>query len=158
MSAGQLGAEPLPRESDFLISINAQGRLHTEEEFWQLLPGAQDGSIGPPARRGARASRWFSSYVAALPAQQSRMRSGSVSFSHPALTPSICRTRSRQMAELATRFRKMQWAAPYDPTVFALRHHPSRWCRQTAGAVVLVVVLVVILFLQTWQCVQGLIR
>jgi multidrug efflux pump len=25
VSAGQLGAEPLPKESDFLISINAQG-------------------------------------------------------------------------------------------------------------------------------------
>jgi multidrug efflux pump len=46
VSAGQLGAEPLPKESDFLISINAQGRLHTEEEFGNIiLKTAQDGSL-----------------------------------------------------------------------------------------------------------------
>ncbi len=46
VSAGQLGAEPLPQESDFLISINAQGRLHTEEEFGNIiLKTAQDGSL-----------------------------------------------------------------------------------------------------------------
>lgn len=51
---GRLGAEPLPKESDFLISINAQGRLHTEEEFGNIiLKTAQDGSLVRLARRGA---------------------------------------------------------------------------------------------------------
>ena len=46
VSAGQLGAEPLPKESDFLISINAQGRLHTEEEFGNIvLKTTQDGTV-----------------------------------------------------------------------------------------------------------------
>ena len=52
VSAGQLGAEPMPN-SDFLTLINAQGRLNTVEEFgnivlksgeggeiWRLQPGS----------------------------------------------------------------------------------------------------------------------
>ena len=37
VSAGQLGAEPMPNGSDFLVSINAQGRLQTQEEFGQIV-------------------------------------------------------------------------------------------------------------------------
>ncbi|SPX54467.1 RND multidrug efflux transporter, Acriflavin resistance protein [Klebsiella pneumoniae] len=126
VSAGQLGAEPLPQESDFLISINAQGRLHTEEEFGNIiLKTAQDGLAGPPARRGAHRDG-FPVAMRCAPSSTIRMRSGSVSSSHPALTPSICPNAVRaKMAELATRFPEdMQWAAPYDPTVFVPRLHP----------------------------------
>jgi multidrug efflux pump len=53
VSAGQLGAEPLPKESDFLISINAQGRLH-RRRVWQYYSENGAGRLaGPPARRGA---------------------------------------------------------------------------------------------------------
>ncbi|MCS5945196.1 hypothetical protein LNP25_01175 [Klebsiella variicola subsp. variicola] len=70
MSAGQLGAEPLPQESDFLISINAQGRLHTEEEFGNIILENGAGWLaGPPARRGAHRDG-FRQLCAALPAQQ----------------------------------------------------------------------------------------
>ncbi len=55
-----------------------------------------------------------------------------------------------KMAELATRFPEdMQWAAPYDPTVF-VRDSISAVVQTLLEAVVLVV-LVVILFLQTWR-------
>ena len=37
VSAGQLGAEPMPTDSDFLISINARGRLQTEQEFGDIV-------------------------------------------------------------------------------------------------------------------------
>ena len=37
VSAGQLGAEPIAKGSDFLISINAQGRLRTAEEFGNVV-------------------------------------------------------------------------------------------------------------------------
>jgi multidrug efflux pump len=33
VSAGQLGAEPMPNGSDFLTPINAQGRLRSVQEF-----------------------------------------------------------------------------------------------------------------------------
>src|SRR5690606_36181677 len=45
VSAGQLGAEPMP-DSDFLTLINARGRLHGEEEFGDLvLKAGSDGEV-----------------------------------------------------------------------------------------------------------------
>ncbi|KAG1584170.1 hypothetical protein G6F46_015009 [Rhizopus delemar] len=45
VSAGQLGAEPLPN-SQFLTLINAQGRLKTEKEFGDIvLKSGVDGEI-----------------------------------------------------------------------------------------------------------------
>src|SRR5258705_12042394 len=37
VSAGQLGAEPIKGGTDFLIAINAQGRLRTAEEFGEIV-------------------------------------------------------------------------------------------------------------------------
>src|SRR5690606_39136454 len=37
VSAGQLGAPPTPEASDFLVSINARGRLASEEEFGGIV-------------------------------------------------------------------------------------------------------------------------
>jgi multidrug efflux pump subunit AcrB len=37
VSAGQLGAEPIKGGSDFLIAINAQGRLRTAQEFGDIV-------------------------------------------------------------------------------------------------------------------------
>ena len=46
VSAGQLGAEPMPSGSDFLTLINAKGRLSTTEEFGDIvLKSGADGEI-----------------------------------------------------------------------------------------------------------------
>ncbi|SEM03200.1 AcrB/AcrD/AcrF family protein [Halomonas caseinilytica] len=45
VSAGQLGAEPMP-DSDFLTLINARGRLTTEQEFGDIvLKSSDDGEL-----------------------------------------------------------------------------------------------------------------
>jgi multidrug efflux pump len=68
-------------------------------------------------------------------------------FQSPGRTPSICLTRCAKMDELSTRFpADMKWAAPYDPTVLCAT--PS--VQQTPLEAVVLVVLV-ILFLQTWR-------
>jgi multidrug efflux pump len=55
-----------------------------------------------------------------------------------------------KMDELSTRFPEdMKWAAPYDPTVFV--RDSIRAVVQTLLEAVVLVVLVVILFLQTWR-------
>jgi multidrug efflux pump len=92
VSAGQLGAEPLPQESDFLISINAQGRLHTEEEFGNIiLKTAQDGSL-VRLRDVARIEMGSGSY--ALRSQLNNKDAVGIGiFQSRGLTPSICRTR-----------------------------------------------------------------
>ncbi|KAF1723014.1 efflux RND transporter permease subunit [Pseudoxanthomonas wuyuanensis] len=46
VSAGQLGAEPMPNGSDFLLPINAKGRLETVQEFGDIvLKSGNDGEI-----------------------------------------------------------------------------------------------------------------
>src|SRR5258708_33552047 len=50
VSAGQLGAEPINGGSDFLISINAQGRLRTTEEFGDIV--LKTGAGGEVVRLG----------------------------------------------------------------------------------------------------------
>ena len=48
VSAGQLGAEPIKGGSDFLIAINAQGRLRTAQEFGDVV--LKTGSNGEVVR------------------------------------------------------------------------------------------------------------
>ena len=46
VSAGQLGAEPMPNGSDFLTPINAQGRLRSVDEFKNVvLKSGEDGEL-----------------------------------------------------------------------------------------------------------------
>ena len=46
VSAGQLGAEPSPKTTDFLVSINVRGRLATEDEFGAIvLKSGEDGQV-----------------------------------------------------------------------------------------------------------------
>ncbi|MDU6108956.1 MAG: efflux RND transporter permease subunit [Klebsiella pneumoniae] len=149
-SAGQLGAEPLPQESDFLISINAQGRLHTEEEFGNIiLKTAQDGSL-VRLRDVARIEMGSGSY--ALRSQLNNKDAVGIGiFQSPGANAiDLSNAVRAKMAELATRFPEdMQWAAPYDPTVFV--RDSIRAVVQTLLEAVVLVVLVVILFLQTWR-------
>ena len=150
VSAGQLGAEPLPKESDFLISINAQGRLHTEEEFGNIiLKTAQDGSL-VRLRDVARIEMGSGSY--ALRSQLNNKDAVGIGiFQSPGANAiDLSNAVRAKMAELSTRFPEdMKWAAPYDPTVFV--RDSIRAVVQTLLEAVVLVVLVVILFLQTWR-------
>ena len=150
VSAGQLGAEPLPKESDFLISINAQGRLHTEEEFGNIiLKTAQDGSL-VRLRDVARIEMGSGSY--ALRSQLNNKDAVGIGiFQSPGANAiDLSNAVRAKMNELSTRFPEdMKWAAPYDPTVFV--RDSIRAVVQTLLEAVVLVVLVVILFLQTWR-------
>ncbi|MCV5752630.1 efflux RND transporter permease subunit, partial [Escherichia coli] len=104
VSAGQLGAEPLPQESDFLISINAQGRLHTEEEFGNIiLKTAQDGSL-VRLRDVARIEMGSGSY--ALRSQLNNKDAVGIGiFQSPGANAiDLSNAVRAKMAELATRF------------------------------------------------------
>ena len=137
-------------ESDFLISINAQGRLHTEEEFGNIiLKTAQDGSL-VRLRDVARIEMGSGSY--ALRSQLNNKDAVGIGiFQSPGANAiDLSNAVRAKMAELATRFPEdMQWAAPYDPTVFV--RDSIRAVVQTLLEAVVLVVLVVILFLQTWR-------
>ncbi|WP_045049153.1 efflux RND transporter permease subunit [Rouxiella chamberiensis] len=150
VSAGQLGAEPMPKESDYLLSINAQGRLKDETEFGNIiLKTGEDGSI-VHLRDVARIEMGSGSY--ALRSQLNNKDAVGIGiFQAPGANAIDLSDAVRaKMAELSTRFPEgLTWRAPYDPTVF-VRDSISAVVHTLLEAVVLVV-LVVILFLQTWR-------
>ncbi len=150
VSAGQLGAEPMPTRSDYLLSINAQGRLQTEEEFGNIiLKSGNNGEI-VRLRDVARIEMGSGSY--ALRAQLNNKDAVGIGiFQSPGANAIELSDAVRgKMAELATRFPDgMSWKSPYDPTVFV--RDSIRAVVDTLLEAVILVVLVVILFLQTWR-------
>ena len=150
VSAGQLGAEPLPTDSDFLISINARGRLQTEQEFGDVV--IKTGGDGEVVRLAdvARIELGASDYT--LRAQLNNKESVAIGvFQAPGANAlEIADAVRAKMDELATRFPSdMGWTSVYNTTVF-VRDSINAVISTLLEAVVLVV-LVVILFLQTWR-------
>ncbi|HFI5306313.1 multidrug efflux RND transporter permease subunit SdeB [Serratia liquefaciens] len=150
VSAGQLGAEPMPTRSDYLLSINAQGRLQTEEEFGNIILKSGDNGEIVRLRDVARIEMGSGSY--ALRAQLNNKDAVGIGiFQAPGANAiELSNAVRAKMAELSTRFPDgMSWESPYDPTVFV--RDSIRSVIDTLLEAVLLVVLVVILFLQTWR-------
>ena len=150
VSAGQLGAEPLPTDSDFLISINARGRLQTEQEFGDVVIKAGDDGEVVRLADVARVELGASDYT--LRAQLNNKESVAIGvFQAPGANAlEIADAVRAKMDELATRFPSdMGWTSVYNTTVF-VRDSINAVISTLLEAVVLVV-LVVILFLQTWR-------
>lgn len=150
VSAGQLGAEPLKKQSDFLLSINTAGRLENEQQFGNIiLKTSDDGSL-VRLRDVARIEMGSGSY--ALRSQLNNKDAVGIGiFQAPGANAiDLSNAVRAKMDELATRFPDdVKWAAPYDPTVF-VRDSINAVVHTLLEAVALVV-LVVILFLQTWR-------
>ena len=150
VSAGQLGAPPTPATSDFLISINAQGRLTTEEEFGNIVVRAgSDGQItylSDVARIELGAAEYS---LRALLDNQQAVAIGI--FQAPGSNAIALSNAVREkMDELAERFPEgVEHTIVYDPTVFVRDSIKS--VIKTLLEAVLLVVLVVTLFLQTWR-------
>ena len=150
VAAGALGAPPAPGATDFQLSINTQGRLVTEEEFENIIIRAgEDGSI-TRLRDVARIELGSSQYAlrsllnnqpaVAIPVFQ-RPGSNAIEISDS--------VRAR-MAELKKDFPEgVDYEIVYDPTIF-VRGSIEAVVHTLLEAIVLVV-LVVILFLQTWR-------
>lgn len=150
VAAGSLGAPPAPGATDFQLSINTQGRLVTEEEFENIvIRAAEDGSI-TRLRDIARVELGSSQYAlrsllnnqpaVAIPVFQ-RPGSNAIEISDS--------VRAR-MAELKRDFPEgVDYEIVYDPTIF-VRGSIEAVVHTLLEAIVLVV-LVVILFLQTWR-------
>jgi len=149
VAAGQIGAPPAPG-SDFQLALNAMGRLQTPDQFREIVlktgANGQVVHLGDVARVQMGAQTYgIQSYLdnqdaVAIPVFQAP---GSNALQ---LSDEVRAT----MAQLSKDFPQgVSYSIVYDPTVFV---------RQSIEAVVhtlleavLLVVLVVILFLQTWR-------
>ena len=149
VSAGQLGAEPMP-DSDFLTLINARGRLRTPAEFGDIV--LKRGDDGETVRLSDVARLELGAGDYTLRSQlDGKDAVGIGIFQAPGanaleIRDSVIAT----MDELSTRFPDgVGYEAVYDTTIF-VRDSIKAVVTTLLEAVVLVV-LVVILFLQTWR-------
>jgi multidrug efflux pump len=150
VSAGQLGAEPMPTGSDFLLPINAKGRLQTTEEFGDIvLKAGADGEIVRLADV-ARIELAAGDYT--LRSRLDGMNASAIGiFQAPGANALEIRDAViAKMDEISERLPPgVEIKSIYDTTLFV---------RDSINAVIatlleatLLVVLVVILFLQTWR-------
>ena len=150
VSAGQLGAPPMPQASDFLVSINARGRLVSEEEFGAIvIKTGEDGRLTRLADI-ARIELGASEY--ALRSLLNNDQAVAIGlFQAPGSNAIDVSNRVRKaMAELSEQFPEgVAYEVVYDPTVFV--RESIRAVVYTLLEAVVLVVLVVTLFLQTWR-------
>ncbi len=149
VSAGQIGAEPVP-DSDFLTLINARGRLETVEEFGDIV--LKRGNNGEILRLGdvARLEMGAGDYT--LRSQLDGKDAVAIGiFQAPGANALSIRDEViAAMDEIATLFPKdVKYEAVYDTTVFV--SDSIKAVIATLLEAVLLVVLVVTLFLQTWR-------
>ncbi|MFM9269383.1 efflux RND transporter permease subunit [Halomonas elongata] len=149
VSAGQLGAEPMP-DSDFLTLINARGRLATEQEFGDIvLKSSADGEIVRLADV-ARLELGAGDYT--LRSQLDGKDAVAIGvFQAPGANAlEIQEQVIDTMDELSQWFPEgVEYEAVYDTTIFVRDSIKS--VIKTLLEAVLLVVLVVTLFLQTWR-------
>ena len=149
VSAGQLGAEPMAN-SEFLTLINAQGRLRTVEEFENIvLKSGADGEI-VLLSDVARLEIGAGDYTLRSKLDGEDAVAIGI-FQAPEANALELRKRVIEtMDELSTRFPDgIAHQSVYDTTVFVSDSIKS--VVQTLLEAVLLVVLVVTLFLQTWR-------
>ncbi|WP_456254392.1 efflux RND transporter permease subunit [Pseudomonas iridis] len=150
VAAGQLGAPPAPTAQSFQLSVNTQGRLVTEEEFENIVIRAGDDGeitrlkdiarIGLGSSQYALRSLLNNQPAVAIPIFQ-RPGSNAIDISNDVRA---------KMDELKKGFPQgMDYSIVYDPTIFVRGSIEA--VVHTLFEALILVVLVVILFLQTWR-------
>ncbi|AMB84907.1 transporter [Pseudomonas agarici] len=150
VAAGQLGAPPSPSATSFQMSINTQGRLVSEEEFENIVIRVGDNGEITRLKDIARVELGSNQYAlrsllnnqpaVALPIFQ-RPGSNAIEVSNQVRA---------KMNELKKDFPQgMDFSIVYDPTVFVRGSIEA--VVHTLFEALILVVLVVILFLQTWR-------
>jgi multidrug efflux pump len=149
VSAGAIGAAPMPNGSGVQLSINTQGRLDSPEAFEEIVVKSEGGAI-TRLKDVARIELGSSTY-ALHSLLDNEDAAAIVIFEAPGANSIALSDAVRaRMAELATSFPDgVQWSVEYDPTVFVRESIDS--VIETLLEAVLLVVLVVVLFLQTWR-------
>jgi multidrug efflux pump len=150
VSAGQLGAEPIANGSDFLLPINARGRLESVEEFGDIVLEAGAGGEIVRLRDVARIELAAGDYT--LRARLDGKNAAAIGiFQAPGANALEIRDAVvAKMDELRPSLPPgVEIQSIYDTTIFVRDSIKS--VITTLLEAVLLVVLVVILFLQTWR-------
>ncbi len=150
VSAGQLGSPPTREPVDFSLSINAKGQLVTEEEFGDIVLKTGDDGQVTLLRDVARLELGASEYALRSFLDDKPAAALGVFQAPGSNVIELSDAVRAKMAELSKDFPPgLEWTVVYDPTVFV--RHSIESVVETLFEAALLVVLVVILFLQTWR-------
>jgi hydrophobe/amphiphile efflux-1 (HAE1) family protein/NodT family efflux transporter outer membrane factor (OMF) lipoprotein len=150
VAAGSIGTQPVKEQIPFELSINAKGRLVTEEEFENIIIKTGENGETLRLKDVARVELGAAEYTlrsllnnkpaAAIPIFQ-LPGSNAIELSNQV---------REKMAELKKKFPAgVEYSVVYDPTVF-VRDSIAEVVKTLLEAILLVVI-VVVLFLQTWR-------
>ncbi|MFL6548919.1 MAG: efflux RND transporter permease subunit [Povalibacter sp.] len=150
VAAGQIGAQPNPGDSDYQLNVTTSGRLITEQEFGDIIiKTLPDGSV-TTLKDVARIELGVGQY--SLRALLSNQPAVAIPISQApgANALELSDAVRKTMAELSKNFPEgMKYEIVYDPTIFV--RDSIKAVIETLVEALALVVLVVILFLQTWR-------
>ena len=150
VAAGVLGAQPAPVDTQFQLSVNARGRLTTEDEFADIVVRATpDGQI-TRVRDVGRVELGANAYaLRSLLDNKPAVAIGV--FQRPGTNALDASTQVHEtMERLKQSFPEgVDYRIVYDPTIFV--RNSIRAVVETLFEAILLVVLVVMVFLQTWR-------
>src|SRR6202522_1857425 len=150
VAAGQIGGQPSLPGVEFQYTVNAQGRLQTEEEFGNII-----------VKNGANGETTYLRDVARIELGPDNYALRSMLDGKPAVAIPVFQLPGANALDLSTSVRAamkelaksfpegVTYEIDYDPTVFVRSSIEA--VVHTLFEAVLLVVLVVIVFLQTWR-------
>ena len=149
VSAGSIGGPPSADGTVLQLAVNAQGRLDSPEAFGEIVLKTENGAL-TRLRDVARIELGANSY-ALRSLLNNEDAAAIVIFEAPGANSIALSDAVRaKMAELETSFpADVEWSVVYDPTVF-VRESISAVIMTLLEAIALVVIVVVV-FLQTWR-------
>jgi multidrug efflux pump len=150
VAAGAIGQQPVKDPVTFELQVNAKGRLLSPEEFGQII-----------IKTGPNGEKILLKDVARIELGASQYSLRSLLNNKTAVALPIFQTPGANAIQLSDNVRKtmeelkknfpegIDYAVVYDPTVFV--RHSIEAVIHTLVEAILLVVIVVILFLQTWR-------
>ncbi|CAN5234090.1 multidrug efflux RND transporter permease subunit AdeG [soil metagenome] len=151
VAAGSIGAPPTPKATEFQLAVNTQGRLTTEEQFADIIVRA-DPSTGGLIRVRDLGRVELSSGTYSLRSLLNNKEAAAIAIFQAqgsnalALSNNVRKTMERLKPDFPE---GMSYSIVYDPTRFVQTSIEK--VVHTLIEAVLLVVLVVIIFLQTWR-------
>jgi len=149
VSAGSIGSPPTPVGAVMQIAVNAQGRLASPEEFGEVVLKA-DGDQLTRLKDVARIELGANSYAIRSLLNNEDAAAIGIFEAPGANTIELSQAIRNRMADLGQNFPEgVHWSVVYDPTVFVKDSIHS--VITTLLEAIALVVIVVVLFLQTWR-------
>ena len=149
VSAGSIGSPPTPDGSVLQVSVNAQGRLASPEAFGEIVLKA-DGDQLTRLKDIARVELGANSYAIRSLLNNEDAAAIAIFEAPGANTIELSQAIRDRMTDLEGSFPEdVHWSVVYDPTVFVRDSIAS--VIETLLEAILLVVIVVVLFLQTWR-------